>query len=148
MGVPDQAPNIDIKAGGGKLVYDKERQTIACENTDREIWRGPDEGSGSYYADSIHVTKTGGIGINYGGHVIVKSPRAWHGLAKRPQRYDIVNDQMIDVTQEWIDEIQALIMKFGRARQAAKRALAIQDGVVVTTHPALQEFLDAWKPPI
>lgn len=117
-----------------------------AENTDREIWRGPDEGNGSYYADSIHVTKMGGIGINCGGHVIVKSPSAWHGLAKPPQRYDIVNDQMIDVTQEWIDEIQALIMKFGRARQAARQALVIQDGIVVTTHPALQDFLDAWKP--
>lgn len=26
--MPDQAPNIDIKPGGGRLVYDKERRTI------------------------------------------------------------------------------------------------------------------------
>lgn len=54
----------------------------ACENTDREIWRGPDEGNGSFYADSIHVTKAGGIGINCGGHVIVMTPRNWHRIAQ------------------------------------------------------------------
>lgn len=40
----------------------------AAKNTDRELWRGPDKGAGSYYADSIHVTEGGGIGINVGGH--------------------------------------------------------------------------------
>lgn len=51
-------------------------------NTDREIWRGPDEGNGSFYADSIHVTAGGGIGIDCGGHVIVKPLRDWHALAR------------------------------------------------------------------
>lgn len=54
----------------------------ATVNTDRELWRGPDEGCGSYYADSIHVTEGGGIGINCGGYVIVMSLRAWHRIAK------------------------------------------------------------------
>lgn len=53
----------------------------ACENTDRELWRGPDEGSGDFYADSIHVTQTGGIGINCGGMVYVKPLREWHRIA-------------------------------------------------------------------
>jgi len=53
----------------------------AVRNTDREIWRGPDEGNGSYYADSIHVTEQGGIGINVGGTVFVKPVREWHKLA-------------------------------------------------------------------
>lgn len=44
-------------------------------NTDRELWR---EREGDYYADSIHVTTSGGIGINCGGTVIVKSLRQWH----------------------------------------------------------------------
>lgn len=48
------------------------------ENTDREVWRGPDEGNGSYYADSVHVTKGGGIGINAGGAVAVRTPKLWH----------------------------------------------------------------------
>lgn len=56
-------------------------QDNACKNTDREIWRGPDEGNGSYYADSIHVTESGSIGLNVGGHVIVRPIREWHRLA-------------------------------------------------------------------
>jgi hypothetical protein len=50
----------------------------ACVNTDREIWR---ERDGDYYADSIHVTEGGGIGINCGGYVIVKPIREWFRLA-------------------------------------------------------------------
>lgn len=51
-----------------------------CQNTDRELWR---EREGDYYADSIHVTESGGIGINAGGLVIVKPLRAWVELAKK-----------------------------------------------------------------
>ena len=54
---------------------------MAVENTDRELWRGPDEGAGSYFADSVHMTKDGSLGINVGGFVIVKPVREWHGLA-------------------------------------------------------------------
>jgi hypothetical protein len=51
----------------------------AAQNTDREIWRVRE---GDYYADSIHVTAHGGIGINHGGTVIVMSLRDWHAAAK------------------------------------------------------------------
>lgn len=47
-------------------------------NTDRELWR---ERDGDYYADSIHVTTSGGIGINCGGYVIVMPLRDWHTAA-------------------------------------------------------------------
>jgi hypothetical protein len=47
-------------------------------NTDRELWR---ETPGDYYSPSIHVTAQGGIGINVGGTVIVRSVRDWHALA-------------------------------------------------------------------
>ena len=50
----------------------------ACENTDRELWR---ERFGDFYADSIHVTKDGSIGINVSGHVIVMPLQKWHALA-------------------------------------------------------------------
>lgn len=53
----------------------------AAMNTDRELWR---EREGDYYADSIHVTKRGNIGINCGGTVIVKPLREWHRLAATP----------------------------------------------------------------
>lgn len=50
----------------------------ASQNTDRELWR---ERDGDYYADSIHVTEYGGIGINCGGYVITLPLREWHRLA-------------------------------------------------------------------
>ena len=56
----------------------QEKVTQAAENTDREIWR---EREGDYYADSIHVTQQGGIGINCGGHVIQMPVQDWHRLA-------------------------------------------------------------------
>jgi len=52
----------------------------ACLNTDRELWREREDDA---YADSIHVTKQGSIGINCGGHVITMPLRDWHALAKR-----------------------------------------------------------------
>jgi hypothetical protein len=48
------------------------------ENTDRELWR---EREGDYYANSIHVTAGGGIGIDVGGYVIVMPLDKWHALA-------------------------------------------------------------------
>lgn len=51
----------------------------AVNNTDRELWR---EREGDYYADSVHVTEGGGIGINCGGHVIVMPLRKWFALAR------------------------------------------------------------------
>lgn len=64
------------EAAGGSVRDDR-----ACKNTDREIWR---EREGDYYADSIHVTKGGGIGIDCGGTVYVKPIREWHRLAGGP----------------------------------------------------------------
>jgi hypothetical protein len=58
--------------------------TAPAKNTDREIWRGPDEGGGDFYADSLHVTKDGALGINCGGSVYVKPIREWHRLAGGP----------------------------------------------------------------
>ena len=52
-----------------------------AENTDRELYREPDKGHGSFYSDSIHVTKDGGIGMNVGGTVIVMPIFEWHALA-------------------------------------------------------------------
>lgn len=57
----------------------KEQQCAA--NTDRELWR---EREGDYYADSLHVTAQGAIGINCGGFVYVKPVREWFKLAGGP----------------------------------------------------------------
>ena len=63
-----------------------------CLNTDRELWR---EREGDYYADSIHVTEGGGIGMNCGGYVIVQPIRKWHeasrdlaAMIERADRWD------------------------------------------------------------
>jgi hypothetical protein len=61
--------------------YDFPSDNGPCENTDTELWRGPDEGCGDFYADSLHMTKEGALGINCGGRVIVKPIREWHLLA-------------------------------------------------------------------
>ena len=52
---------------------------MSSENTDRHLWR---EVEGDFYSPSIHVTQGGGIGINVGGHVIVKTLRQWHAHDK------------------------------------------------------------------
>jgi hypothetical protein len=79
-----------------------------CKNTDREIWRGPDEGNGAFYADSIHVTEGGGIGINCGGHVIVKPLREWHALAKAQQQsWDAPTNRSYEPVERRAAEIYA-----------------------------------------
>ena len=62
-----------------------------------------------------------------------------------PQRYDISTDEMVEVTQEWIDDIQKAMNRFGAAREAARTAICDGAGNERTL-PALQAFLDAWKP--
>ena len=52
----------------------------AAQNTDTELWRAP---PGDYYADSVHITEGGGLGINCGGLVIVRPLRDWHSLERR-----------------------------------------------------------------
>jgi hypothetical protein len=74
---PSTAPEKPSGAAGGSL----RAEDLACKNTDREIWR---ERDGDYYADSIHVTEGGGIGIDCGGTVYVKPIREWHRLAGGP----------------------------------------------------------------
>lgn len=50
----------------------------AVVNTDRKLWQeNPDDA----LSPSIHVTESGGIGINVGGMVIVRPVRDWHALA-------------------------------------------------------------------
>jgi hypothetical protein len=57
--------------------------TEAMMNTDRELYREPDkDDKGDFYSDSVHVTQDGGIGINVGGLVFVKTLAQWHRLAK------------------------------------------------------------------
>jgi hypothetical protein len=59
----------------------------AAKNTDKEIWRGKSRAEcgddDRYYADSLFIPESDveALGINCGGHVIVKPIREWHRLA-------------------------------------------------------------------
>ena len=57
---------------------DRERK----QNTDRELWR---ERENDFYADSIHVTQDGRIGMNVGGTVFVMPIKAWHDAVRLAQ---------------------------------------------------------------
>lgn len=62
-------------------------------NTDRELWR---EREGDYYADSIHVTAQGSIGINCGGTVYVMSLREWQARARMFDKYREIQRVLFD----------------------------------------------------
>ena len=65
----------------------------AAENTDKEIWRKIE---GDYYSPSIHVTKSGGIGINVGGHVVVAPIEEWHvAMLLVPQDYRLSANKLL-----------------------------------------------------
>lgn len=66
--IPEAQAAIDRAGNGPRL------------NTDRELWR---ERKGDFYADSLHVTEDGGIGMNVGGTVIVMPILEWHRCADR-----------------------------------------------------------------
>ena len=76
------------------------REEEAGQNTDKEIWRErPDD----YYSDSIHVTQTGGIGINVGGTVFVRPVREWHGVMRRLDEADKVIEQLREALEPFLD---------------------------------------------
>lgn len=58
----------------------KAAEDKAYLNTDRDIWRAA---PGDYYADRIFVTEGEGIGLDVGGHCIVKPIREWFKLAQK-----------------------------------------------------------------
>ena len=86
-----------------------QERLAAALNTDREIWRGPDEGTGAFYADSVHVTKEGGIGINCGGSVIVRLLRDWHALAQSDLEREKINQEWVGEYVDLRNKIRALL---------------------------------------
>jgi hypothetical protein len=98
--------------------------TAARENTDREIWRRPDEGNGSYYADSLHITKEGALGINCAGSVYVKPIREWHALADR------------DIDRFHLADLLLCHGEFGTSVSASKEgALRCADAIIAWRRP-------------
>lgn len=88
-----------------------------CVNTDKELWR---EREGDYYADSIHVTENGCIGINHGGHVYVAPLARWHeAIRLADQRAELLGllQELIDIegpqpgTDGWADKVRSAIIR-------------------------------------
>jgi len=59
---------------------------IPCKNTDREIWR---KVPGDFYSPSIHVTESGGIGMDVGGMVVVMPIEGWHQVAWKTEKLEV-----------------------------------------------------------
>jgi hypothetical protein len=108
-----------------------EHQT--SENTDRELWR---EREGDYYADSIHVTKGGGIGINCGGYVYVKPLREWHRLAT----------EQPPATEEWTVEGRFICRSHGAMGKFTVGAAASEEDAskLISAHNAALAEVNAW----
>lgn len=72
-----------------EMIFGRGRPELDCgaKNTDREIWRGPDDGRGDFYADSLFITEAGSLGINCGGYVLVKPIREWFDVMM--ERYKV-----------------------------------------------------------
>lgn len=62
-------------------------------------------------------------------------------MSETPTRYDIATDEVVPVTQDWVDHICKLLNAFGNAREAAANAVVANE----TTAKLNQKFLDAWE---
>lgn len=83
-----------------------EPQTVA--NTDREIWR---QTPGDFHSPSIHVTETGGIGIQHQGTVQVKTIGQWARLADDVERLSspkkqTFSDDRVEIIGESIPDVE------------------------------------------
>ena len=118
----------------------------AAKNTDREIWREhPDD----YYADSIHVTEGGGIGLDCGGHVIVMPIRKWHALAAEtralPASGQAAAPPVEAVGQQGADaiELASATLTADEVRSAIAGSVRTQDdGKVVADEEAMTRLLN------
>ena len=74
----------------------------ACENTDKKLWAEP---PGGYYSNSIHVTNSGGIGMNYGGYVVVKPIKKWIECA------NLIDNYKLRGVSEWRKKLALWLLK-------------------------------------
>lgn len=100
------------------------------QNFDRELWRGMDEGNGTYYADSIHLTKGDGIAINVGGHTIVMPLRDWHAMAAGVNRPEHANCAPLDYEGPRCSgcEVCKALVKIAEAEARESGERAAKDG--------------------
>lgn len=70
------------------------------KNTDTELFR---EVEGDHYSPSLHKTELGGIGIDVGGYVIVRSLRSWHELDQKNEKLESENQRLKKLLREYLD---------------------------------------------
>lgn len=61
-------------------------------------------------------------------------------------RYDISRDEMVPVTQDWVNKTAKFFIALGKARQAAKHAITFDEKMTLPETRALRDFLEAWQP--
>jgi len=112
-----------------------EENVFEAKNTDREIWR---EREGDYYADSIHVTASGGIGINCSGDVKVRPVREWHSLdalygnliLKWEESRTSITDYM-DICEDLSSKLEASRHRIAELEASLRAALKSHDKIPV-----------------
>lgn len=70
------------------------------KNTDTELFR---EVEGDHYSPSLHKTESGGIGIDIGGYVIVRSLRSWHNLDIKNKQLQSEDQRLRELLEECRD---------------------------------------------
>lgn len=73
-----------------------------CENTDKKLWTEP---PGDYYSNSIHVTSNGKIGMDCGGHVVVKSIKKWVECS------NLIDNYKLRGVSEWRKKLALWLLK-------------------------------------
>ncbi len=131
---PEDNPADDVQPTKEEWeAYEQER--CASANGDQTIWR---EVAGDYYSPSIHVTPGGGIGINVGGMVHVRTLAEWHALACEgmiPNRRRILEPQERNsMTKEEADTERFYLVREQRNKLlwACEKALAAYDAAHAT----------------
>lgn len=66
-------------------------------------------------------------------------------MSEQIVRYDISIDEMVPITQEWVDQMVQLCSAFGKAREISRRIVKNEKAGLVARRRH-QEFLDAWTP--
>lgn len=61
------------------------------------------------------------------------------------KRYDVLRDEWVPVTQEWVDGVETLLKSFGEARKVSKIIVENEKAGIVARHHH-QRFLSAWRP--
>lgn len=102
-------------------------------NTDKELWR---ERPGDYYADSLHVTENGAIGMNCGGTVYVMPIREWHGLKARVAELEAALRSMTTSNSNAVALLTARNAQLAEAMKERERLRAVVEKLVKLEVPS------------